>query len=191
MITKIKAKTEKETSTGKIITKLCLSILEEDYLKIKEHLAKNKDVSENLIKSTFENEYEGKLSYQFWVIVGRSTFDRVEKFGTLEAKFTFSINEKGYINASITRDPETGKLKVSNYTPPEFASEEWECDVTGLELINNSEKLNSDAGNNIAELLGKKLPKATRIGIPAPVHCEKSESPKLDEYNLTYRDLPF
>lgn len=57
-----------------------------------------KDKIQEVIKS---KEYEGETSYAFGLNCSHFTFDRVDRFGVLDAKIEFVVNKKGFINARI------------------------------------------------------------------------------------------
>ena len=72
-------------------------------------------------KAVKENEYKDEISYVFYLNCSKFTFERVEKFGIIDAKIVFPINDKGYINPRIV--VEGGKEQILSYEEPkEFSS---------------------------------------------------------------------
>ena len=67
-------------------------------------------------------EYEGKTTYAFGLNCSGFTFDRVERFGILDAEIVYQKSEKGFISAKIKVVDK--KERIHGYEPPED-------DVTG------------------------------------------------------------
>jgi hypothetical protein len=82
-------------------------------------------------------EYEGVTSYAFGLNCSHFTFDRVERFGTLDCKVEFVVNKDGFVNPKIQVVDK--KEQIFGYEPPEPQEEEvtgWESpapDVKGPE----------------------------------------------------------
>ena len=79
-------------------------------------------------KAVKENEYKDVISYVFYLNCSKFTFERVEKFGIIDAKIVFPINEKGYINPRIV--VKGGKEQVLSYEEPKEFTPEGE-EITG------------------------------------------------------------
>jgi len=58
----------------------------------------DKEMVAKLIKA---NDYNGSISYAFGLNCSNFTFDKVDRFGILDAKVVFAKNEKGFVNAKI------------------------------------------------------------------------------------------
>jgi hypothetical protein len=69
------------------------------------------------------NDYNGAISYAFGLNCSNFTFDRVERFGMLDANILFLKNEKGYINAKIQIVDK--KEQVKGYESPEDEADGW------------------------------------------------------------------
>lgn len=75
-----------------------------------------------------ENDYKGKISYQFDLQCSRQTWDAVERFAELDAKIDFGVNEKEYCFAKI--NIVDGIEQVLAYTPSGNSDEAvtgWAC----------------------------------------------------------------
>ncbi len=72
--------------------------------------------------------YEGVTTYGFFLNVSKFTFERVEKFGVMDAQIVFPINDKGYINPRIV--VKNGIEQVTSYEDP-APFEPQEEEVTG------------------------------------------------------------
>lgn len=69
------------------------------------------------------NDYNGAISYAFGLNCSNFTFERVERFGILDANILFLKNEKGYINAKIQIIDK--KEQVKGYESPEDEADGW------------------------------------------------------------------
>jgi len=69
------------------------------------------------------NDYNGAISYAFGLNCSNFTFERVERFGILDANILFQKNEKGYINAKIQIIDK--KEQVKGYESPEDEADGW------------------------------------------------------------------
>jgi len=67
-------------------------------------------------------EYNGNVTYAFGLNCSNLTFDRVDRFGILDANIVYIKNDKGYINAKIQIIDK--KEQINGYEEPEQ-------DVTG------------------------------------------------------------
>ena len=114
------------------IKSLYVSISEpEVYQNIVKYL-ESKGASSDKIESFCKpKEYEGKVNYAFGLNCSNFTFDKVARFGTLDAKVIFDVTEKGYINAKIQVVDK--KEQITLYEPPTtFAEDEvegWEIET--------------------------------------------------------------
>ena len=126
---KIKAKnivenTNKETGKTYISKRLWCSVDNKEDANV---LAKSaiesgadKDLVLKLIK---ENNYNGSIKYDFNLDCSNFTFDKVEKYGILDAKVIFVKSEKGFISAKIQVIDK--KEQVNGYEPPEEEVTGW------------------------------------------------------------------
>ena len=133
MKVKILKKSIKEGTTegGKeySIKSLYVSFTESDvYSAIVEHLKKMGATSDKIEKFCKPSEYNGNVSYGFGLGCSHFTFDKVERFGVLDAKIIFSINDAGFINAKIQVVDK--KEQVLSYDSPEDFVSGWECGNT-------------------------------------------------------------
>jgi len=94
------------------------------YDKIVGHLKAQGCTSEAIEKFCKPNEYKGEISYCFGFNASNFTFERVEKFGVMDANFVFSQNDKGFVNAKIQIVDK--KEQINGYEAPE--EREDECD---------------------------------------------------------------
>ena len=82
--------------------------------------------SEDMIEKFCKpNEYNGQISYAFGLNCSHFTFDAVDKFGILDAKIVFAVNDNGYINAKIAIVDK--KEQVLSYHAPEDFVDGWAC----------------------------------------------------------------
>lgn len=86
------------------------------YTKIVKYLESIGASSDKVEKFIKPNEYKGETSYAFGLSCSKFTFETVEKFGIIDAKVSFTINNAGYINARIVVTE--GIEQVTSYTPP-------------------------------------------------------------------------
>lgn len=96
--------------------------------KIVETLKKKGATEEKIGKFIKENEYKGKVSYQFDLNCSGKTWDAVERFAELDCKIDFGVNEKDYCFAKITIVD--GVEQVLSYTPSGGSDENvtgWAC----------------------------------------------------------------
>jgi hypothetical protein len=130
MKVKILKKSIKEgTTSGGMdykIKSLFVSFTEiEIYNRIVAHLKATGCTQEQIDKFIRPNEYKGEISYAFGVNPSSYTFDRVDRFGILDANFVFSQNDKGFIGAKIQVIDK--KEQINGYEAPDQQEEE----VTG------------------------------------------------------------
>lgn len=91
------------------------TVEKEMFDKIKTTL-KNKGAEDDKINSFIkENEYNGKISYQFDLMCSKQTWDAVARYAELDAKIDFGVNEKGYCFAKI--NIENGIEQILAYNP--------------------------------------------------------------------------
>lgn len=117
MKVKILKKTIKE-GDNYCIKSLFVSFTEEEiYNKIIAYL-KSLGAAEDKISSFCKpNEYNGAVSYAFGLNCSNFTFDRVKRFGVLDATVIFQVNDKGFINAKIQVVEK--KEQILSYEEPE------------------------------------------------------------------------
>jgi hypothetical protein len=167
MKVKIIKKTIKEgtTSTGSdyCIKSLYVSFQEpEIYEKIVKHLKAQNIPDDAIEKFCKPNDYNGQISYAFGLNCSHFTFDRVERFGILDANIIFSQNEKGFVAAKIQVLDK--KEQVNGYQSPEE-------EVTGW--------ANSEAEKTVSAPISEN---ATQPATSMPVFSEPEEAGN---------DLPF
>ena len=100
----------------------------ETYDRIIKKIVSDGADEEQAMKAVKENEYKEEISYVFYLNCSKFTFERVEKFGVIDAKIVFPINDKGYINPRIV--VEGGKEQILSYEEPKEFSPEGE-EITG------------------------------------------------------------
>jgi|SRR5690554_3309475 len=98
------------------------------YDRIINKLVADGATEEQAMKAVKENEYKDVISYVFYLDCSKFTFERVEKFGVIDAKIIFPVNEKGYINPRIV--VKGGKEQILSYEEPKEFSPEGE-EITG------------------------------------------------------------
>jgi len=86
------------------------------YANIMVHLTDIGVPEEKRTKFCSPNEYNGTTSYAFWLNCSHYTFDKVEKFGVLDAKIIFSY-ENEFCKAKIQVVDKTEQ--VNGYEDPE------------------------------------------------------------------------
>ena len=164
MKVKILKKTIKEgtTSTGSdyCIKSLYVSFTESEiYDKIVKHLKAMAVPDDSIAKFCSPNEYNGVTSYAFGLNCSHFTFDRVERFGILDANIIFSQNEKGFVGAKIQVIDK--KEQINSYEAPEEEVTGWSTDAPERKLegdplpsnqLPNFNDLNSLDPNKVADL---------------------------------------
>lgn len=136
---KIIKKSVKEGSNY-CIKSLFVSFQEEEiYDNIVNHLLSQGATKEQISKFCKPNEYNDNISYAFGLNCSNFTFDKVERFGVLDAKIVFGINEKGFINAKI--QVENKKEQVLSYEAPKSNVDGWANGETA-DATNESQKDN-------------------------------------------------
>jgi hypothetical protein len=95
----------------------------EIYEKIVKHLKSQKITDDAIEKFCKPNDYNGQISYAFGLNCSHFTFDRVERFGILDANIIFSQNEKGFVSAKIQVIDK--KEQVNGYESPEDEVNGW------------------------------------------------------------------
>ena len=96
------------------------------YNGIRDYLIVQGATSDAVDKFCKPNEYNGKTTYAFGLNCSSYTFDKVAKFGVLDAKIIFGLNEKGFINAKIAI--ENRKEQIFEYEEPEEEADGWASD---------------------------------------------------------------
>ncbi len=120
---KILKKSIKEFSNGGRLYNLFVSFEEKElYNNICAHL-KQKGANESQIDRFIkESEYNGNTSYAFGLKCSSYTFNRVERFGILDAEVIFELNGE-YVNAKI--NVKNRMEQILGYEPPVDAVIGW------------------------------------------------------------------
>ena len=84
--------------------------------------------TEQIEKFSTPKEYNGEMSFAFWLKCSKFTFDHVQRFGILDAKISFDVKENGYLEAKIF--VENGKEQVNGYEPSEQVVTGWNIPVS-------------------------------------------------------------
>lgn len=92
------------------------------YSKIVANLKAQGCTDEAIERFCKPSEYKGETSYCFGFNASNFTFERVEQFGILDAKFIFSQNDKGFVNAKIQVVDK--KEQINGYEQPAEREEE-------------------------------------------------------------------
>jgi hypothetical protein len=117
---------EGKTATGAdyCIKSLYVSFQESEmYDRIVKHLKAQNIFDDAIERFCKPNDYNGVTSYAFGLNCSNFTFDRVERFGILDAKISFAQNEKGFVFAKIMVVDK--KEQVNGYEPPEDEVTGW------------------------------------------------------------------
>lgn len=116
---------KKETPFKKLFVK---TVEKKMFEKIVAKLKKDGATYERISSFIKENEYNGKISYQFDLNCSGKTWDAVERYAELDAKIDFGVNEKDYCFAKITIVD--GIEQVLSYTPSGVSDDNvtgWAC----------------------------------------------------------------
>lgn len=109
--------------------KLFVKTLEREmYDAIVARIKKAGATDERIASFIKENDYNGKISYQFDLNCSKHTWSAVEKYAELDAKIDFGVNEKGYCTAKISIVDKVEQ--VLGYTPSAGSDDdvtEWAC----------------------------------------------------------------
>ncbi len=109
--------------------KLFVKTLEKEmYEKIVVKLKKDGATDERINSFIKENEYKGKISYQFDLMCSNKTWDAVERYAEMDCKIDFGVNDKGYCTAKI--NIVEGVEQVLSYNPTGIQEENvtaWAC----------------------------------------------------------------
>jgi len=97
----------------------------EIYEQIVAHLKAMGGAEDMIEKFCKPNDYNGNISYAFGLNCSHFTFDAVDKFGVLDAKIVFAVNDKGFVNAKIAIIDK--KEQVLSYQAPEDFVDGWAC----------------------------------------------------------------
>lgn len=89
---------KKEMPFKKLFVK---TVEREMYDAIVARLKKARATDERIASFIKENDYNGKISYQFDLNCSNKTWDAVERFSELDCKIDFGVNEKEYCFAKI------------------------------------------------------------------------------------------
>ena len=118
------------------------------YSRIVKHLEAKGCNTETIERFCKPKDYNGQTNYAFGLNCSRFTFDRVEKFGELDAKIDFVVNDQGYINPKIAVVER--KEQVLSYTPPSFTPEPevegWATDAPDP-IVDEKSELEGEAVN--------------------------------------------
>lgn len=96
---------------------------DEMYHKIYDYLIVQGAEPEKIEKFILKGEHKGQKSYAFYLNCSGFTFDKVDRFGELDAKIIFQKNESGFVNARIAS--ENKREQVFSYTPPVEDIQGW------------------------------------------------------------------
>ncbi|HBD93218.1 MAG TPA: hypothetical protein DC057_03505 [Spirochaetia bacterium] len=144
---KIIKKSVKETEKY-CIKNLFVTFQEEEiYDNIVSHLLAKGATTEQIEKFCKPNEYNNSVSYSFGLNCSNYTFEKVERFGILEANIIFALNEKGFINAKI--QIENKKEQVLSYDAPESNVDGWVNDNDSKN--DNTTEINDNKENDISQ----------------------------------------
>jgi len=103
------------------------TVEKEMFEKIKATL-KTKGAADDKIESFIkENEYNGKVSYQFDLMCSKQTWEAVERYAELDAKIDFGINEKEYCFAKISIVDGIEQVLGYNPDPNAVTVKCWAC----------------------------------------------------------------
>lgn len=100
----------------------------EMYDAIMARLKKAGATDERIASFIKENDYNGKISYQFDLNCSGKTWDAVERFAELDCKIDFGVNDKDYCFAKISIVE--GVEQVLSYTPSANSDDNvtgWAC----------------------------------------------------------------
>lgn len=132
----------------------------EVYQNIVKYLENKGAASEKIESFCKPKEYEGKINYAFGLNCSNFTFDKVARFGILDAKVIFDVTEKGYINAKI--QVVDRKEQITMYeAPTTFADDEvegWETESPSDVAPKVEPTQPTDFSGMTAEQIGKDLP---------------------------------
>lgn len=96
---------------------------EQSYNGIVNHLKSQGGADDKIASFVKPSEYNGVTNYAFGLNVSNYTFDRVKRFGVLDANILFVVNEKGYCNAKIQVIDR--KEQINGYEEPEDEVSGW------------------------------------------------------------------
>jgi len=133
MKVKILKKTIKETESY-VIKSLFVSFSDATlYDKIVANLKAQGCSIEQIEKFCKPNEYNGNISYAFGLNCSHFTFDRVERFGMIDANIIFKQNDKGFINAQIQIIDK--KEQINGYEEPEDTVTGWSTPAPEIKAV--------------------------------------------------------
>ena len=132
----------------------------EVYQKIVKYLESKGAASDKIESFCKPKEYEGKTNYAFGLNCSNFTFDKVARFGTLDAKVIFDVTEKGFINAKIQVVDK--KEQITMYEPPTTFSDDevegWEIETPTEAAPKTDATPPTDFSKMTPEEIGKDLP---------------------------------
>ena len=132
----------------------------EVYQNIVKYLEKKGAASDKIESFCKPKEYKGKVNYAFGLNCSNFTFDKVARFGILDAKVIFDVTEKGFINAKIQVVDK--KEQITMYEPPTtFAEDEvegWEIETSSGVAPKVEPTQPTDFSKMTAEQIGEDLP---------------------------------
>ena len=132
----------------------------EVYQNIVKYLESKGAASDKIESFCRPKEYEGKVNYAFGLNCSNFTFDKVAKFGILDAKVIFDVTEKGYINAKIQVVDKKEQITLYE-APTTFADDEvegWETETPSDVVSTTDANPPTDFSKMTAEEIGKDLP---------------------------------
>ena len=104
------------------------TVEKEMYDKIVAKLKKDGATDERINSFIKENDYNGKISYQFDLMCSRQTWDAVERYAELDCKIDFGINDKDYCFAKINIENQVEQvLSYSKTEQQEEVVTGWAC----------------------------------------------------------------
>jgi len=96
---------------------------EQTYNGIVSHLRAQKATEDKITAFCKPSTYNDVTNYAFGLNCSNYTFDKVQKFGILDANILFTVNEKGYCNAKIQVIDR--KEQINGYEEPEQEVTGW------------------------------------------------------------------
>ena len=103
------------------------TVEKEMFEKIVAKLKKDGADEDKIGKFIKENEYNGKISYQFDLMCSKQTWEAVERYAELDAKIDFGINDKDYCFARINIVDGIEQVLSYNPDPNDVTVRGWAC----------------------------------------------------------------
>ena len=121
---KITINLKKEEPFKKLFVK---TVEKEMFDKIVAKLKKDGATDERINSFIKENDYNGKISYQFDLMCSKQTWTAVERFAEMDAKIDFGVNEKEYCFAKISIIDGVEQVLYYNTSANEESVTGWAC----------------------------------------------------------------